>query len=62
MNEPCIYGLIDEITTNVLSCHCFLRFSDKHETPMLSPTINTCRFHVCDMFEEISVMASRGPF
>lgn len=30
-------------------------------TPMLRFVVMTCRMHICDMFDEILVMASRGP-
>jgi len=28
---------------------------------MLSFVVKTCSFHVCDMFDEMPIMASRGP-
>jgi len=37
------------------------RILDKYETPILRSVIYTCSLHIRDMFDEMPVMASRGP-
>lgn len=36
------------------------RVLDKYETPMLKYVVETCRFHICDMFEEMLIMVGLG--
>jgi hypothetical protein len=60
MNGQCIYDLIDDNVTNGMREQWFLGFSDKYEIPMLKSVVYTCRLHICDMFDKMLVMASRG--
>jgi len=41
--------------------NAFEWFLDEYETPKHKFVIYTCRLHIHDMFDEIPVMASRGP-
>jgi len=36
-------------------------FLDEYDIPMLKYVVFTCRLHICDMFDEMPIMASRGP-
>jgi len=51
---------MDGMEVNVLRINASWRISDKYETPMLRSVLYTCRLHICDMFDEMLVMASMG--
>ena len=60
MNGECIYDLIDDNEKNTWGNNGSYQFSNKYEICMFNYVVYTCRLRVCDMFDEMSVMASTG--
>ena len=52
--------LIDRNEAIVRRYQSSVTILNKYETPMLIFFVMTCRLHICDMFNKMSIMASRG--